>query len=80
MEKEEIAEVYKALKDRVIHPAGDFDKAGRWYAEHSELISVRSPSRSWPYSQMMACRTLKYVNAVADKFECKSKTELEKYI
>lgn len=74
--KEEIKEVYLALKNREINPTGKFDKAGRWYAEHGDLINVRAPSRSWPYSQMQACRTLKYVKAVAEHFDVQTKAEL----
>ena len=80
METQEIKEVYKMLKDRAIHPSGGFDKAGRWYAEHADLIDVRSPSRSYPYSQMAACRTLKYVKAVAAHFDCKNKEDLLIYV
>lgn len=61
--------VYLLLKDRDINPKGKFDKAGRWYAENSDLISVREPSRAYPFSQMVACRTRKYVQAVYEKFK-----------
>ena len=71
-----IKEVHQRLKDRSIHPSGTFDNAGRWYSDNADLINVRSPSRSWPYSQMCACRTKKYVAAVANKFSCKTLTEL----
>lgn len=74
--KEIINEVYQELKNRDIHPTGEFDKAGRFYAEHDDLINVRSPTRSWPFSQMQACRTKKYVKAVAEKFNCKNADEL----
>lgn len=72
----EIKEVYAMLKERKIHPSGEFDKAGRFYAEHSDLINVRAPSRDYPYSQMHACRSLKYVKAVAEKFKCATKEDL----
>lgn len=68
--------VYRELKGRVIHPAGTFDKAGRFYLEHSDLVSVRSPSRAYPYSEMLAGRTRKYVKAVCEKFGCQSVEEL----
>ncbi|HFD31318.1 MAG TPA: hypothetical protein ENJ28_01200 [Gammaproteobacteria bacterium] len=71
-----IKEVYEMLKNREIHPTGKFDNAGRWYAANDDLISVRSPSRAWPYSQMTACRTRKYVKAVAEKFNCSDVKEL----
>lgn len=77
---EDIKEVYFMLKERIIHPAGQFDKGGRWWAEHDDLISTREPSRAWPYSQMTACRTLKYVKAVAEKFKPTTKEELIKLV
>jgi len=64
--------IHMMLKNREIHPRGSFDKAGRWYALNNCLLNVRSPSREYPYSQMQACRTLKYVRAVAKEFDCQS--------
>ena len=75
---ENIKEVYYLLKNRIINPSGYFDKAGRFWLENGDLINVREPSRSWPYSQMMAGRTLKYVKAVAKKFECANNFEMLK--
>jgi hypothetical protein len=77
---EAIKAVYIMLKDREIHPSGSFDNAGRFFAEHSELINVRTPSRSYPFSHMTACRTLKYVKAVADKFNVETVEELKKLV
>lgn len=71
-----INEIYQELKERMIHPTGTFDKGGRWYAENSDLINVRSPSRSYPYSEMTACRTKKYVKAVFEKISCKKVEDL----
>jgi len=48
---------------RITHPDGHKDKAGRWYPYSCEdpngqiSINYRSPSRAWPYSYMLACRT-----------------------
>ncbi len=74
--KKMITVVYCELKERIIHPTGKFDNGGRWYAENSDLISCRTPSRAWPYSQMSACRTKKYVKAVQEQFNCKTIDEL----
>ena len=74
--KDIIKTVYEQLKNRQINPAGTFDKAGRFYLKHSDLVSVRSPSRAWPYSQMLAGRTKKYVAAVAEKYNCSTVSEL----
>ncbi len=75
-----IIQIYHELKGRMIHPTGEFDPSGRWYAEHPDLINVRRPSRSYPYSEMAACRTKKYVTAVCDKFNCKSVEELRRLV
>lgn len=73
-----INEVYELLKNRVINPAGTFDNAGRFWLDNRDLINVREPSRAWPYSQMTAGRTLKYVKAVAKKFNCENDFNLLK--
>jgi hypothetical protein len=73
----ETRKVYQMLKNREIHPSGKFDDAGRFYAEHNDLINVRAPSRRWPYSEMVACRTHKYVKAVAKRFNCQTVEELK---
>jgi len=57
-----ITECYEARRDRKVHPEGKFDSAGRWYPSSSEgTPSVRSPSRAWPYSYLLACRTRRHV-------------------
>ena len=51
---------YIARRDRLVHPHGRFDSAGRFYPnEDSEggTPDVRSPSRAYPYSYMVACRS-----------------------
>ncbi len=68
-QSEAVNKVYQLLKNRQINPSGNFDSAGRFYAKNADLISVRSPSRNYRYSQMTACRTKKYVQKVAEKFE-----------
>jgi hypothetical protein len=78
--KEMITNVYSELKNRVINPSGTFDKAGRFYLENDDLVSVRSPSRSYPYSQMTAGRTRKYVKAVCEKYDCQSEAELRNLV
>lgn len=50
---------------RQSHPDGSTDTGGRWYPSDSErrscCSSVRAPSRAWPWSYMVHCRTLKHV-------------------
>lgn len=78
MSNNPINQVYELLKNRSINPSGTFDKAGRFWLQNGDLINVREPSRSWPYSQMQAGRTLKYVKAVAKKFNCENDFDLLK--
>lgn len=56
------AQEYLDRRDRKTHPAGRFDKGGRFYiSESCSCGSVRSPSRSYPYSEMVHGRTIKHV-------------------
>jgi len=59
---------YLARQRRDRHPKGKFDSAGRWYPSNSEVRDccerIRSPSRRWPYSLMLHCRTAKHVAAL----------------
>lgn len=61
----EIDHIYDLRRSRAEHPAGKFDKAGRWYPDGEELQNccpiVRSPSRQWPYSFMTHCRTREHI-------------------
>lgn len=56
---------YLARQSRASHPAGKFDKAGRFFladSERSECCrSIRCPSRAWPYSEMVHGRTAEHV-------------------
>ena len=63
-ELKEAVKVYLNRKHRKTHPSGEFDSAGRWYPDASENLNTdayRTPSRSYPYSYMLACRTLNHV-------------------
>lgn len=63
--KSEISHIYGLRQSRAEHPDGKFDKAGRWYPSDEEsqdcCDTVRSPSRGWPYSLMLHCRTRKHI-------------------
>lgn len=66
---EQVQAVYEAMRNRQIHPDGKFDNAGRWYPSEAECIglaNIRSPSRNWPYSYLVACRTRKHVKLIAE--------------
>lgn len=64
-------EMYVSRKERLSHPDGTFDKGGRFYPSEHETCAccaqVRSPSRAWPYSYMVHCRTLKHCTELAKK-------------
>ena len=56
-------------QERTEHPTGKFDKAGRWEPSTSEdcdafTSHTRTPSRSWPWSYMLAARSLQHCEAL----------------
>ena len=57
--------LYSARKARREHPCGKFDNAGRWYPSDSEeqdcCKAIRQPSRAFPYSLMLHCRSKKHI-------------------
>lgn len=59
---------YMRRKDRKTHPPGTFDSAGRFYADERTFATrtCRTPSRSWPFSEMKAARTVAHVAEVFD--------------
>lgn len=54
---------YHELSTRAINPPGTFDNAGRFYLSERGACcaGLRSPSRAYPYSQMVHGRTLKHI-------------------
>jgi len=57
------AQEYVRRQNRTAHPDGETVR-GRWYPSDSErcdCCGVRSPSRSYPWSLMLHCRTAKHV-------------------
>lgn len=61
---------YERRQSRKEHPAGSFDKAKRWYPagrDEEVMLGGRSPTRSYPNSYNLACRSLahceRYENA-----------------
>ncbi len=66
----EAACIYLRRRERLEHPDGRKDNAGRWYPDDSELLDktqYRSPSRAHPWSYMLACRTLKHCANLAGR-------------
>lgn len=74
----ELKQVYVWLKDRVLHPKGKFVN-GRFYLKDEELVDVREPSRRFPYTQMVAGRSSKFVKAMAKKYKPTSLKEFLNY-
>ncbi len=62
------AQEYLDRRDRITNPDGKFDRAGRWYPSESEecdcCSGIRTPSRAYPYSYMVHCRTAAHVAAL----------------
>lgn len=58
-------QMYIDRKNRNGHPEGEFDNAGRWYpAQHEQCACckyIRQPSRAYPYSLMVHCRTAEHI-------------------
>lgn len=52
--------IFNRRQARMDHPEGSTDNGGRWYPEGRDDIgmAVRSPSRSYPWSYMLHCRSL----------------------
>ena len=65
MTVKEAYETYRKRRDREEHPDGHFDSGGRWWPSESEergcCKSIRSPSRRYPYSLLVHCRTLRHI-------------------
>lgn len=59
------AQLFLARQSRAQHPSGHFDKASRWDPDQSEhrpcCNAVRTPSRAFPWSLMVHCRTAKHI-------------------
>ena len=81
---------YLRRKNRDEHPSGNFDNASRWYPSASEKLNTalyRTPSRSWPYSYLLPCRSAHHcamlekcanvglVRSIARKIETSETTE-----
>lgn len=67
---EKAAKDYKERKSRISHPDGKFDSAGRWYPSKNEEREcckyVRQPSRKYPYTLMLHCRTIIHISHLYD--------------
>jgi len=61
------ATTYIQLRDREVHPAGSFDSAGRFSLNTrcKCCAGIRSPSRAYPFSEMVHARTVVHVASMA---------------
>lgn len=66
----EAIEVYTKRQSRECHPSGKFDSAGRWYPDKEEKCwccdEIRIPTRAYPYSLLVHCRTIKHIAELYD--------------
>ncbi|CAN8140345.1 hypothetical protein THIOSC15_2180001 [uncultured Thiomicrorhabdus sp.] len=78
---ESVNTVFEALKGRFENPRGNFDNVGRFYLSEDikHLSSARTPSRSWPYSEMNEARTRKFIMKVWIDKDCKNINDLKSY-
>ena len=49
----------------ITHPRGTVDAGGRWHPDATERQEccrrIRPPSRAWPWSLMLHCRTARHI-------------------
>ena len=69
VQKKAVATLYEWRKLRQSHPEGSFDRAGRWTPsdredQQGDGSSTRAPSRAWPYSWLLRCRTKSHCKAL----------------
>lgn len=61
----EAANEYGMRRARLTHPDGELDKGGGWYPSEYEECEcceyLHEPSRAWPWSLMLHCRTARHV-------------------
>ena len=74
-----INRIFDARQTRRQHPAGETDNS-RWYPSDMERCvccgAVRSPSRAYPWSLMLHCRTRVHIAALVDRHGATSKKML----
>ena len=64
------AVLLKQRQERVVNPDGAFDEKGAWYPSDAErqpcCEGLASPTRRYPYSLVVHCRTAKHVAHLCD--------------
>lgn len=75
------AQEYLNRKSRATHPSGRTDNGGRWLPSESEKCDccdrIRTPSRAYPWSLMLHCRTAKHIANLYGVSEKELKAELK---
>lgn len=68
---------------RTEHPSGHSDNGGRWYPDGHEACSccdyIRTPSRGFPYSLMVHCRTITHISALFEVDESLLRKSINAY-
>lgn len=76
------AREYISRRDRITNPDGKFDKQGRFYPSDNERCSccnvVRSPSKRFPYSYMVHCRTITHIAKLYEVDEKELRKEVKR--
>jgi len=71
MSQDIILAIHLAREQRLCHPKGSFDRAGRWYPDEWEECEccryIRWPSRQYPFSYLLHCRTKRHVENLVAK-------------
>lgn len=67
---ERAAALLNARQAREVHPDGTFEKHGVWYPSDTErqpcCEGLRNPTRKYPYSLIVHCRTAKHIAHLCD--------------
>ena len=62
----------KGFRDFNENPIGEWDKQGRWYPDETERCpccdKIRTPSRNWPYSLLVHCKSKKHYKELGKKY------------
>jgi hypothetical protein len=69
--REWITDVYEMRRTRAVNPEGEIDDGSRWHPSKREnpdgsVNQCRSPSRAWPYSYLVHCRTRKHCRVLVE--------------
>ena len=76
------AHEYIDRRERISHPEGKFAHARRWYPGNNEsrgcCATIRSPSRSYPFSLNTHCRSLEHISKLFNVSKLELRREVAK--